>query len=164
MTHEPCWTRKQLLQALDEYERELRESGKTRNTINTYVQHPERFIKWLPSSARTTAEPIEPSFVAPTRWGSKYEGLGQYLGTNGGSSVELTFQQIEEILGLKLPDSARRYPAWWANEKTGSHSHARSWLDAGWKTSRVNLKMGTVKFGRAVDTRNDLGTDRGWEQ
>ena len=41
------WSEEDLRAALDEYEVELREAGKARNTITTYVQHPQRFIDWL---------------------------------------------------------------------------------------------------------------------
>ncbi|MFP7296989.1 hypothetical protein [Neobacillus niacini] len=45
--------------------------------------------------------------------------------------------EIEEILTFKLPASAYKYSAWWANETEGTHTHARSWLMAGWKTTEV---------------------------
>lgn len=41
------WSEEDLRVALDEYELELRAAGKARNTITTYVQHPQRFINWL---------------------------------------------------------------------------------------------------------------------
>ena len=43
MTNEPRWSARELKSELNRYEEELRAAGKTRNTINTYVQHPERF-------------------------------------------------------------------------------------------------------------------------
>lgn len=63
----------------------------------------------------------------------KYSPLEQYLRDLRANQreVALSFEQIERILNDKLPPSAYRYPAWWANEKEGSHVHARSWLDAG---------------------------------
>ena len=44
---EKRWSAAELRTLLNKYEGELRASGKARNTINTYVQHPERFINWL---------------------------------------------------------------------------------------------------------------------
>jgi hypothetical protein len=42
------WTLDELLQELRRYERELREAGnKAEVTIRTYVDHPERFLRWL---------------------------------------------------------------------------------------------------------------------
>jgi hypothetical protein len=51
----------------------------------------------------------------------------------------ISFAEIEELLRFKLPVSAYKYNAWWANEQNGNHSHARSWLSVGWKTSDVEL-------------------------
>ena len=54
MTNEPRWSARELKSELNRYEEELRAAGKTRNTINTYVQHPERFINWLQGRYRPT--------------------------------------------------------------------------------------------------------------
>ena len=64
--NEPSWSARQLRAELDRYEAELRAAGKARNTINTYVQHPERFINWLegryrPAPANTNWMPGPPS-------------------------------------------------------------------------------------------------------
>ena len=42
------------------------------------------------------------------------------------SRLTLSMNEIEEILEVKLPASANKYPAWWANELEGSHTHAQS--------------------------------------
>lgn len=55
-----------------------------------------------------------------------------------------TFDQIERILGFKLPKSARTHQAWWANGKDGRHVQANAWLDAGWRTKDLDLKAGRV--------------------
>src|SRR5579875_2188660 len=47
MEHELRWSARELRSELNRYEEELRAAGRARNTINTYVQHPERFINWL---------------------------------------------------------------------------------------------------------------------
>jgi hypothetical protein len=60
----------------------------------------------------------------------------------------MTFAQIESVLGLQLLASARKYRPWWANEKYGTHVHARSWLDAGRRTASVDLNASTVDFVR----------------
>ncbi|WP_430735860.1 DUF7662 domain-containing protein [Gracilibacillus dipsosauri] len=54
---------------------------------------------------------------------------------------------IEAILAFRLPDSAYKYSEWWANEETGTHTQANSWLLAGWKT--LNVKLGvSITFER----------------
>jgi hypothetical protein len=47
MKDEARWDARELRGALDRYEAELRAAGLSRNTVNTYVQHPQRFINWL---------------------------------------------------------------------------------------------------------------------
>lgn len=61
--------------------------------------------------------------------------------------VKFTFQELEDLLGRRLPGSARRHRAWWANH--ASHSHARAWLDAGYRVDAVSLEAERVRFGRA---------------
>ena len=77
-----------------------------------------------------------------------YLPLGEYLGGLDSSTEQLTFAQIEQILGRPLPPSSRRHRAWWANESEGTHSHARSWLGKGWLVDAVDLG-GTVRFRRS---------------
>jgi hypothetical protein len=60
-----------------------------------------------------------------------------------------TFQEIEGILGFKLPNSARIHRPWWANQaQAGGHSHALAWEMAGWRTAEVNLGAETLMFRR----------------
>lgn len=62
----------------------------------------------------------------------KYLKLGEYLSRQEASSITLSFEQIEDILGFKLPPSAYNRNPWWANEKEGTHVQAKSWMEAGW--------------------------------
>jgi hypothetical protein len=78
---------------------------------------------------------------------SKYEPLPQFLGSIHSSIKRLSFTEIERILGFKLPKSAYEHEAWWSNNATG-HSHARAWLDAGWRTEAVDLSGRKVTFQR----------------
>jgi hypothetical protein len=66
--------------------------------------------------------------------------------------VQLRFDEIERVLGFKLPKSAYDYEAWWSNNAVG-HSHARAWLDAGWKTEDVDLAKRQVSFRRSSPPR-----------
>ncbi|PWK14934.1 hypothetical protein C7459_104136 [Tumebacillus permanentifrigoris] len=54
-------------------------------------------------------------------------------------AITLTCRQIEEILQFKLPASAYKHRAWWANEQKGTHTHSRAWRYAGWKTTDVRI-------------------------
>lgn len=78
---------------------------------------------------------------------SKYEPLEELLRGCVRTNVELTFGEVEQVLGFRLPDSARRYRGWWANEAK-SHVQARSWMNAGWQTWDVKLSDEKVLFRR----------------
>lgn len=80
---------------------------------------------------------------------SKYEPLPQFLLSSGVATRTMSFDQIERILGFKLPKSARKHEAWWSNNATG-HSHARVWLEAGWRTEHVDLAEHKVTFQRTA--------------
>lgn len=60
----------------------------------------------------------------------------------------MSFNDIEEQIGVKLPESAYRHRAFWAN--TFTHSVAFGWLDAGYKTISVDFKMHLVKFKKKL--------------
>ena len=77
---------------------------------------------------------------------SKYEPLLQYLLKSDQVLVTLSFRQVEEILDAPLPSSAHRYPAWWENEVSGSHTQSNAWMDAGYHTENLNLNARTVSF------------------
>lgn len=77
----------------------------------------------------------------------KYSKLGVFLQNSTIDSVELTFKDVENILGKNLPKSAREYQAWWANNGD-SHTHAiDGWLAMGWRT-KVDLDKEIVIFTR----------------
>ena len=78
---------------------------------------------------------------------SKYSSLHRYLEREAGPSVEMTFDEIDDVVG-GLPASARRYQAWWSNEPEGTHVQARAWMDAGWRVANVNLTAKRVRFTR----------------
>lgn len=78
----------------------------------------------------------------------KYYSLYKYLKNLETDSVELSFEEIEKILGFKLPDSAFKFRPWWGNDYY--HSQSGAWLDAGWKITNIALGR-TVKFQRIAE-------------
>ncbi len=82
---------------------------------------------------------------------SKYEPLQQFLSSGAFSTRRMSFEQVERILGFKLPKSAYEHEAWWSNNATG-HSHARAWLAAGWRTQDVDIEGRKVTFQREAQT------------
>lgn len=63
------------------------------------------------------------------------------------SRIQLTFQQIEELLGAPLSATAYEHNSWWANDSVG-HVQSKYWLDAGWRVNNVNLEGKAVVFER----------------
>jgi hypothetical protein len=76
-----------------------------------------------------------------------YQPLHDFLAARGDRSVNLSFEEIEDIIGRSLPPSASGTISrqWWSNAP--SHSHARAWLSLGRK-AKLNLGARTVTFSR----------------
>jgi hypothetical protein len=77
----------------------------------------------------------------------KYGGLSEFLAARSDGTWHPRFREIENVLGFALPASARRYPAWWANDPTASR-HAAAWLSVGWMTEDLDLASERVSFRR----------------
>lgn len=75
-----------------------------------------------------------------------FHALGQYLANMGQDYVTLSFEQIKEILGFELPNSAYKYNAWWGN---GSHNRSKGWMDYGYKTYKVKPQSCNINFKKA---------------
>jgi hypothetical protein len=80
---------------------------------------------------------------------ARYDRLRAYLEAATEARIELRFTDLAELVG-GLPASARNHAAWWANSPHG-HSHARAWLDAGWRVVDLNLTAETVRFTRVSE-------------
>lgn len=79
---------------------------------------------------------------------SKYAPLKAYLSRQVTGEVAMTFAEIEAVLGFKLPASAYKYPAWWANDEGLSHVQAKAWLAAGYEAAKVDVEKGRLAFSR----------------
>ena len=86
---------------------------------------------------------------------SKYAPLKHFLESQSGSRAVLSFDQVERVLGFALPPSARKHQPWWANTG-GSHVHAAAWLDAGWRTSQVEMANERLVFVREGATTTPM--------
>lgn len=74
--------------------------------------------------------------------GGKYEPLYSFLENADTTTVQLSFDEIEEILDAPLPSSARDHKPWW---HPAGHSHAKGWAELGW-SANPNLNSETVVF------------------
>jgi hypothetical protein len=92
-----------------------------------------------------TAEAADETAEDASRTG-KYRQLWRWLQDQGRDDIDLTFADIEQVLGMPLPPSARRHPThWYGYEGTAL---GRAIRDAGWRASQVNLTDETVTFIR----------------
>lgn len=113
-----------------------------------------------PTSAATdvvTPEPqgdTAPLEEQPDARESRYAPLAAWLQALPADqdSVELTFEEVERIIGVDLPLYARRHRSWWANDSV-SRVQSQQWLNAGWRTSRVDMTEEKVVFSRITDQK-----------
>ena len=80
---------------------------------------------------------------------SKYAPLTGYLSSSGMDYIPMTFAEVEEVIGNKLPRSAFEYRPWWSNNPS-NHVNAYSWLSAGYKTSKVDMSERKLVFRKAL--------------
>jgi len=70
--------------------------------------------------------------------------LSEYLRSSDEGAVVLSYEEIERIMDMELPASARVHPPFWANSER--NSYARHWMSAGYKTSTRGVVAGSIRF------------------
>ena len=68
----------------------------------------------------------------------KYEPLTEFLRMQAGNEVEMTFAQIERVIGSKLPPKAQKHRAWWSNNSS-NNVMTKAWLEAGFRSEKVDM-------------------------
>lgn len=81
---------------------------------------------------------------------SKYDPLRDHLMLHGERELEMTFREIEKVLGSTLPPSAG-LPHWWATAKRISPPQRKAWGAAGY-VALLLMGTRTVRF-RKVNAR-----------
>ena len=78
---------------------------------------------------------------------AKYDPLKRYLARRKADQVELTFREIERIIGAMLPKGAQR-SQWWSDDGGSPRPHvqATAWRDAGFRAVLVGDEQ--VRFER----------------
>jgi len=59
----------------------------------------------------------------------------------------MTFEEIEKVIGVKLPPKAQHHRAWWSNNAS-NNVMTRVWLDAGFETEQVDMAARKLVFRR----------------
>lgn len=86
--------------------------------------------------------------VSPKTPRSKYMHLSIFLAEKSKykDEVALSFAEVEEIIGDKLPKSAYEDKRWWSNVRGRSPSEA--WMTVGWIVKDVDFEKKEVTFSR----------------
>jgi hypothetical protein len=78
----------------------------------------------------------------------KYAALYAHLNRRRGRPEMLSFEDIEAIIGKPLPQSASKHRSFWANDYRDHHSHARAWMQAGYRVAYVDRNQKVIRFER----------------
>src|SRR3954468_18718025 len=77
----------------------------------------------------------------------KYDRLATYLREQTREEIPMSFAEIERITETKLPAS-HRTQSWW-NNSPSNNVMTQIWLDAGYRTEKVDVGGGKLVFRRA---------------
>lgn len=83
----------------------------------------------------------------------KYEPLTKFLRNQSMERVPMTFDEIERVVGSKLPRSAIEHRAWWSNNPSNSVM-TKAWLEAGYQSEQVDMENRKLVFARAAGARS----------
>ena len=86
----------------------------------------------------------------------KYEPLTEFLRRQSRAVVRMSFDEIERVIGAKLPPSAADHRAWWSNNLE-NNVMTKAWTDAGFESEDVDMKGRRVSF-RRVRSEPSRGT------
>jgi hypothetical protein len=79
---------------------------------------------------------------------TKYAPLCEFLKKQNRHLIQLTFSEIEKLIGAPLPPSARKHRPWWSNNPKNSVI-TDAWLAAGYRSEQVDMETGKLVFRRA---------------
>ena len=74
----------------------------------------------------------------------KYQKLAEYLKNCRQKEIHLTLDEIQDILGFPLDESAYKYREFWKN--CTASTKAYSWMDAGYEIIDTDLNTKTLLF------------------
>jgi hypothetical protein len=92
---------------------------------------------------------------------AKYEPLRSFLAGRSETEVPMSFREIEKLIGAPLPPVAFKHRAWWSNNPSNSVM-TKAWLEAGYRTERVD--MGSQKLVFRREGRNGEPSGEGPER
>jgi hypothetical protein len=87
----------------------------------------------------------------------KYEPLTEFLQNQRASEVRMSFEQIERVIGDKLPPVAQRHRAWWSNSPS-NNVMTKAWLEAGFRSEQVDMSARKLVFRREKQTEHSTSS------
>jgi hypothetical protein len=94
----------------------------------------------------------------PAITGRKYAPITDWLAHLNRSEMDVSFRELEEVLGFPLPPSSRAHAAHW-HSYDGS-AVARAIQDAGWRARQVDLKAERLALRRVKQPGSGGGRSR----
>lgn len=95
---------------------------------------------------RDDSDAVLPMTEADDLHSGKYQALWEWLRAQDRNEIRLSFDEVQQILRMPLPSSARNHLAhWYGYEGTAL---GRAIRDAGWRATQVNLTDERVVFVR----------------
>jgi len=79
-----------------------------------------------------------------------FDRLTEFLKCQIANEVQLTFNDISDVIGVTLPLAARTHRQWWENQASAVGRQCHAWLSAGWNVRDVRLGQQYVVFGRST--------------
>lgn len=82
---------------------------------------------------------------------NKYDPLRDHMKFLEGNLWRTTFDEIEHIIGQRLPPSAFKHDAFWARQtEPKTHVWKKAWMDAGWEIDSFDRERRVATFRRML--------------
>ena len=89
-----------------------------------------------------------------------YKEFGSYLDEQN-ESFSIKFDDVEEIIGEKLPPSAYDHQPWWSNSDT--HPLMKIVLSKNWKSKNLNLDTQEIEFYKFIESEKFYFVEKDFE-
>ena len=84
----------------------------------------------------------------------KFRALEDFFRKTNTTPITLKFNEIENIIGFKLCDSAIKYSSYWFQSRKGSISNA--WINQNYEILKLDLKKQKIIFRRIINKSSKL--------
>ena len=79
---------------------------------------------------------------------SKYAPLESHLRDSGRAEIPMTFSEVEQVIGTRLPPAARKHRALW-RQQPRQLGHDEGLARGGYETANVDMQQRTLVFRKA---------------